>query len=74
MSEIANFFNDVSTHKSSSFNKEWRNIIFICCHEFNWSQEVLFNTDIPFLLDALSMYMEVKKKESDALKKSRRKK
>lgn len=50
--EILSFFSKVS--KSYDISKDIEDLYFILVNEFHWTQEDIFGTDIPFIIQVLS--------------------
>lgn len=67
-SRISNLINGDKLNKN---NENYSNVNFICAKEFGWSYIDLMQTPIPYVLDIIDKWQQLKKEEKKAYKKRR---
>jgi hypothetical protein len=69
--ELNDSFKDIITSPSAS-NKEYEDLIFVLANEFGWTQEDIWNTDIPYIFSVLNAKLRFTKEQERRIKKSQK--
>lgn len=71
--EFQKFFKDVSKNRVD-LDKLWSGYVYIALSEWHWNYDDIMDTPCHFVIDALRIRADMKKKEEKEMKKSRRRK
>lgn len=70
LEELNSFFNQVSNPDKRA-EEDWEDLIYIVVNEFGWSQEDIFESDIPFIFQCLNGRNRSLKKQEQQMKKGK---
>ncbi len=70
LQELNSFFNQVSNPDKRA-EEDWEDLIYILSNELSWTQEDIYNTDIPFIYQCLKGRDRSLKKQAQQMKKSK---
>ena len=65
------FFQDIQKSDEKKTQRDWEDLVFVLVNEFHWTQEDIWNTDIPFIFNMIEARTRVLKEQDRQLRKKK---